>query len=297
MNAPARGRARRVRTVAGFVIGVALLGGAVYAAASRGGFAEAWAAARAAPIWLIGLALVLPPLNLAATSMSFWVQMRRHGSIGAAEMAALIGAAWLLNCLPLRPGMFGRIAYHKAVNGIAVRDSVRAMVVGLAAGLASVAVVLAIAAAMGPDRGARAWAAALSVPGAVAGVMALSMRRGWIAGVFFFRYLDVLIWVLRYWVTFRLVGVDLTPGQAAAVAAVSQLALNIPLVGNGLGVREWAVGLTAANLPSGLFGAGGKIATAAGLSADLVNRAAEMAVCVPLGVGCVVWAGRRIGRR
>jgi hypothetical protein len=103
----------------------------------------------------------------------------------------------------------------------------------------------------------------------------------------------MLIWVLRYWVVFRLVGSSLSIPQSAAIAAVCQLTLNVPLVGNGLGLREWAVGLTASRLPPGLFDARGRIDMSVGLAADLANRIAELVIAVPAGLLCAAWLARR----
>src|SRR4029079_8775600 len=117
-----------------------------------------------APPALIALALALPLVNWVLSSLGLWVQMRRHGPVGAVEVALLVGAAWVLNYLPLRPGMIGRIAYHKSVNGIEVVDSVRAVFVGMGCGACAVLTVLGIAAALGAETGIAGWTAALAVP-------------------------------------------------------------------------------------------------------------------------------------
>ena len=277
--------------------GLLLLGAAAFAVVSqRADAVRALDSVRAAAPWLIVLALVLPLVNILVTSFSFWVQMRRHGRLGAGEMAALIGTAWLLNYLPLRPGMFGRLAYHRSVNRISIPDSIRAMAIGMALGAVSVVVVLGIAAAMKPDAGTTGWTAALAAPALLAvAAMLAGARAGWwwFPAVFFFRYADMLVWVLRYWVVFRLVGAPIGVPQAAAVAAVCQITLNIPLVGNGLGLREWAVGITVSQLPPGVFNSRGQIEMSVGLAADLVNRIAELAVAIPTGLLCAAWLARR----
>jgi hypothetical protein len=55
----------------------------------------------------------------------------------------------------------------------------------------------------------------------------------------------------------------------------------VPIVGNGLGLREWAVGLAAPLLTPYVLGLG--------LAADLVNRATELVVILVLGLGGMAW--------
>ncbi len=302
MTEPAEPPAQRsrARRFVGFFLGLLLLCAALYAAASqRGDALRAWNSVRSSSPLLIALALVLPAVNILVTAMSFWVQMRRCGTIGPGEMTAAIGASWLLNYLPLRVGMFSRLAYHKTVNHIAVRDSVRAMFIGMGFGAGAVLVVLAIAATVRSDAGPAAWSAALAAPAVLTLIAtAAGARSGWswLPAVFLFRYLDMLVWVARYWIVFRLVGEPIGIPQAAAVAAVCQLTLNIPLVGNGLGLREWAVGITASRLPVGLFDSTGKVAMSVGLAADLANRAAELIVAIPGGLACAAWLARKAHR-
>jgi hypothetical protein len=289
--------AKRRRRAVAFVVGLALLGGAVAVAFSRrSDAAGAWASVHHAPASLIALALALPAMNILVTSVSFWVQMRRFGPVTLVEMTALIGVAWLLNYLPLRAGMFGRLAYHKAVHRISLKDSVSAMVVGMALGGVAVLLVLGIAATMRPDASVSAWSVALSAPiliGVLAALATARAGRWWLSAVFLSRYADMLIWVLRYWLVFRLVGEPITLPASVAVAAVSQLALNIPIAGNGLGLREWFVGLAASNLPAGMLGPTGRPEMAPALAADIVNRAAELTVAVPMGLLCAAYLAHR----
>ncbi len=63
----------------------------------------------------------------------------------------------------------------------------------------------------------------------------------------------------------------------------------VPTGGNGLGVREWAIGLAAPLLTD--------YQIELGLTADLVNRAAELVVIVVAGLASITWLGRRGKRR
>lgn len=301
----------RWRSLLGFAIGLALLAGAVYVASSQAGTLRSAAdSVRHAPPWLIGLCLLLPLVNWLLTSAQFWVLMNRHAPVPARDMAALIASSWLLNMLPMRPGLVGRVAYHRAVHGVSVRDSLRVLIEGMACGVLSSGLVLggvAIAGAIDAERAraapAWAWGLALSAPVLLGALGGLALRarggQGWRLGAALaFRGLDLAVWAARYWVVFRLVGRPIEPGHAAAIAGVSQLAFLVPIAGNGLGVREWLVGLTAGALPlGGAVTGAARVSAGFGLSADLVNRAAEILVSVPLGLAATAWLSRRTAWR
>ncbi|MCB1281548.1 MAG: hypothetical protein KDB18_08490, partial [Salinibacterium sp.] len=105
------------------------------------------------------------------------------------------------------------------------------------------------------------------------------------------RWGDMLLWAARYAVVFILVGEPVTWARATQFALISQIALVIPLVGNGLGLREWAIGAFAgrgSGEPQSLAQS-----AAVGVTADLVNRAAELIVLVPLGALAGVLLARR----
>jgi hypothetical protein len=300
---PSLPRARRIRTIAGFALGVLLLVAAGWAVVSQGAALEQTREAiRGASVWLIVGALLLPVLNWLVISASFWIMMRRYGRIGYREMAWLIGAAWLLNYLPLRAGMIGRIAYHKTVNNIRVADSLRVTVYGLIFGGVSLLILLLAAAVLAARGPWPLWAGILSVPALLAATAALVIAsRGssawWLPAAFGFRYLDTMIWTLRYAVVFALVGATIDFSGAVIISAVSQAAILVPIVPNGLGLREWAVGLTAAALPPSLVTAEGQVMTAIGMAADLANRAAELLVAIPVGLLATWHLARRSASR
>jgi hypothetical protein len=285
--------------VAGFCIGAALFAGALWSVAREGDtLSRVWDAIRGAPPWLILAALLLPLLDLLITSAAFWVLTRRFGRVGYAEMSALIGAAWLLNHLPLRPGLFGRVAYHKTVNNIRVRDSARVVFENLACNAAGMLIVL-LSTLTTTDKAWGVWAGVLAAV-LTAGVVfaaGLGAKKRWKSihawsVAIMFRIVDMIVWTVRYLVVFRLAGQAVTPLEAAAIATVGQFAMLVPLAGNGLGLREWAVALLASVLPS-WFGREAPT-VGAGLSADLINRCAELVIAVPTGLLSVAWlAGRR----
>lgn len=293
---------RRVaRAIVSSVVGAALLVAAVLTAYSQErALLDGLRALREAPWWLVALTIVLPCANLFVVSVAFWLLTNRHGRVRLAEMIALISSAWLLNFLPMRPGMFGRIAYHKKYNGIGIKSSAR--VLGETMVLSGTAMVVMALIALGLHAiGVRsAWAV---WAGACAPILfALVVWRvgpsptvRTYAGALAMKQADMAIWALRYWAVFALIGRPLGAREAIAVAAVSQVALLVPLAGNGLGLREWAVGLLSMALPS-WYALGGETGAGTGLTADLVNRAAEILVAVPTGlagVAGVAWLVRR----
>lgn len=286
--------------IALFSVGLALLVGALYKALS--GSADAVIVFQSAgehPAALIAL-LLLPLVCLALASASFWVLTTRFGKVGTVEMFGLLGGAWLLNFLPLKPGVFGRLAYHKAVNKIDVRWSALVVVQSIFVGVVCFAIQIALAlagAVLELSEWSRAGLIGLPLPIAIVGAIALP-RNGatphwWrFAAAFAFRYADSLVWALRYSILFSLAGRPVGVSGSAAIAGISQSASLVPFAGNGLGVREWLVGFSARILPQ-WFGDGRDMPVAFGISTELLNRACEVAVAVPLGLVCVWWLWRR----
>lgn len=295
----ASGTSSRLRRTVGFVVGTLLFAAAIVAViTSRTALNHAFAALEHADWRLVVLGFALPLANWHLISVSFWILTQRFGRVGLGEMHALIGSAWLLNYLPLRPGMFGRIAYHKRVNGIRVKDSVRVLVTSVSLTVVSNASICAIAWAAFRAPAVLSWVI-VATPGVVIGVVGLVMasrsRSAFAMGpgltlAMAVRYFDILTWVARYAVVFALMGYPLSLAEATLVTAVSQAALLIPFVGNGLGVREWGIGLAVPLVAS-------ESPRALGLAADLVNRAIEVLVAAPVGLIASAWLYHRTGRR
>lgn len=303
-----RGPGRRVARWLGFVIGLALLVAAVWMAIAQAGSDEAvWDSITHAPLWLFGAATALTLLTLASTALSFWIITRRYGHVGYGEMFALIGAAWLLNYLPFRPGLFGRIAYHRSVNDISLRDSALALIwANVLSAVAAIALAFSIAVLggmLGAGIGLITVLAILPIPVLFALAAYARAKRPepdpdvWrLIAALACRYLELLVWAGRYWVCFQIIDLAISWPAALAIASATTLSTMVPLFGNGLGIREWTVGIVASLLPAGMVAIGTD--AAAGLMADLVNRAIEVVVAVPLGIGAGFWlAARRRARR
>lgn len=286
------------RRIFGFVIGLLLIGVAVFVLArNQTDLHEALDAARHAPWWIIAMAITLPVVNAALVAVSFWILMRRFGNVPLADMFALIGSAWLLNYLPMRPGLIGRLAFHKLVHGVSLKSSVAvsvalALMSALAAGHM---LVVGVAFTEGIWIGLAVLVMSSVVMYFVAGFAADRSPAGAVPRhelriALLFRYADMLVWALRMWACFAIVGAPLTPWAALLIAAAVQLAYLFPLTGAGLGVVEWAVGVVAAIVAVN--------ATAEiGIAASFANRAAEILVVIPCGLAGSAYIAKRRSQR
>jgi hypothetical protein len=275
----------------GALVGLALLVAAI-ATVWRGQdmIADALAAVRDPAPRHIALLVVAIAGNIVLTGLMFSILMSRYGRVGLVEMQAVMASATLFNFLPLRPGLFGRVAYHKAVNGIAASDTVKTIV---AATFCSILVAAYLAGWMSvaPAIGFPLWigiAAPLPVL-ALAGGAAGAGRpwRAWIwaAAV---RYLEVLVWAVRYSAAFALIGIPLDATTALALACISIIVTLVPFVSNGLGLREWAIALAAPYLSEAVA------QMEYGLTAELVNRSAEIGIVLVAGLLGVAALIRRV---
>lgn len=274
----------RWRGVAGLLAGVVLLLAAVIVIARQHGVvAEALAAVTPPSPGLAALLLAAVAANIVLSGALFSILMSPYGRVGRLEMQALIATTALVNYLPLRPGLVGRVTYHKAVNGIAVMDSARAVVQGLAlsiviaiytAGMALAAIHIDIDLRLG-----------VLLPFLLAALLSLVRpARLWCwAGLV--RYCELLVWAVRYFAAFSLLGLEIEWSSALAFACISALATMVPLVSNGLGLREWAIGLVAPLLTAHQL--------SLGITAELVNRAAELVVVLVMGLCGMAYLARR----
>lgn len=239
------------------------------------------------------LALALLPLaSLFLTSLCFWHLMRVHGSVKLVEMWHLIAASWVLNLLPLKPGLVGRVVYHSKVNQIPATTSIRVLIEATVSGIVGVALLSGVV--LRHKVGAPWFDAVVGAVFLLLIVLALwgaarpAQLVPRIAGAVLIRLLDAFTWVLRYGLLFRILGVDLPIEHAAIIAAGAQAAAYVPLVGNGLGVREWVVGALSK------WTSASSVALQIGLAADVLNRLIELVVLGPIGLLGVWWVARRV---
>lgn len=295
----------------GFVLGALLLAAALVALSGhRDELEHSWSAVQTASPWLILAILLLPLVNWAITSAIFWTLTRPFGRVGPWEMSALIGSAWLLNMLPFKPGLVGRIAYHKAISGIPVATSLLVTGTALLTGGVGIAIVLGVQLAF--DRELRSqvpWGVLFPV-GAMVFMLALipgftlawrnrrarrpglGMQTAALLAVVL-RILDTGVWALRYSLAFKLIAHEQPVGVCVVVACVSQIAGQSPIQ---FGLREWAVGVTSGVLRP----APGVLGTAAavpGLTVDIICRASEICCALPVGIVSTLWVFRHLRRK
>jgi hypothetical protein len=85
---------------------------------------------------------------------------------------------------------------------------------------------------------------------------------------------------VRWWIVFRILVKPVSLGDAWMAAAVHMVTV-MGGPANGLGLREWLIGIAAQR---GLFSAELQTDLGAGVAAALIDRAAEAAVVVVLGL-------------
>ena len=95
------------------------------------------------------------------------------------------------------------------------------------------------------------------------------------------RLLELLLIAARYHAAFALIGSPIDTATATTLACVSMIASMVPFLSNGLGLREWAVGLLAPLLAA--------CDMTQAMTADLVNRAAELIVVSIAGLAGLGW--------
>ena len=133
--------------------------------------------------------------NVLLTALMFSVLMSRYGKVRLIEMQALIGAATLLNFLPLRPVLFERIAYQKTITHTPAADTAKTIGQAIALSLA-VAGCLALCLVLSVQFHLTLWVV-LAMPFAllVVGSLVGSNRVWALAGLI--RFVDVFIWAGR----------------------------------------------------------------------------------------------------
>lgn len=276
----------KTRSAIMFVVGLVLLVGAGYFVyQSTGGLEGVWDSIRSAPWWMIALIIISPMGNHLSVSLCLHSLQSRHGKVGLIEMFVLIGSAWMFNYLPMRAGLLGRIGYHKSINKIRIRDSLESSIwSGVLAGISNI-ILLGVAMLM--TWIGESWAILLpAAPVALIFVLSTVMptrKTTLLMRALAYRQIDVIVWLGRYWLAFEVLGLEMNIGDIAIISAVSQLASLMPLTGSGVGFREWAVGLMAS--------AGGH-AMGTAMAGDIINRAAETLIVVPVGLVCTAIVAR-----
>jgi uncharacterized membrane protein YbhN (UPF0104 family) len=282
--------ARRHRTLKriGMVVGLLLVAAAIVAVwHERATVTDALNAIRKPNPWVATTLLCGVAANVVLSGFMFSVLMSRYGRVGILEMQALLASATLLNFLPMRPGLFGRIAYHRAVNNIRAVNSAKTIVQASVISVVLTAYLAAdVAVAMWLDVSIW-WGMILPVPVTLFGGL-LPGQRIWMLATFV-RYIEVLVWALRYWASFKLIGFEIDLTTALAFACISMISTMLPFVSNGLGLREWGIGFAAKWLTEKTI--------KHGITAELVNRCAEIMVVCLLGLIGLSWLAHHRHKR
>lgn len=279
------------RRLTAALLGAVLLGAAIWSVAAN--HAAAVAAMHAVrqpdPLWSIALPVAVM-LACGCTAGSLQLLTNRvipEGRVHFAEMLSLTFASTLGNVLPLQAGLVGRVAYQHQVHAIPVAISV---LLAVQSTLITMGAVLWLGAALLLVRaGQLSW---LAAPASILLLLPAIASRGRAASpmlrAFMVRFVEVLLGALRAYAAFTLVGHPIDPLAALVFGCAAQAANCVPMVGNGLGVREWVTGLLAPTVAG--------IATPDALAAELVNRAVELLVVVPAGLASTPALARNLQR-
>lgn len=267
----------------GAVVGLLLLAAAITVVVrERGLLGEALKSLQSAPTTTLAMLLGSVAASVALTGLVFWILTSRFGRISLIEMQALMAATSLANYLPLRPGLLGRVLFHRNRHGIRARDSLRTIVEAMLLTAAALAM-LVPSILLSRGIGMPAWLASVAPLALGATGLAVPRIRS-LTWAFELRYVETLLTALRYHLAFSLVGAPLPWAASTAVACVSMIATMVPFVSNGIGLREWSIGLLAPLLAD--------VTLERGLAAELVQRAAEIAVILPSGFLGTWWLWR-----
>jgi len=191
----------------------------------------------------------------------------------------LISASSLLNYLPAKAGLFGRAAYLAARHGLGARAStlvvltvlfVSGMVIGAIGG-------------MGMLLPSTLWPAA-SITAVVGLTLFLYLVRKRLVtrpdpGVLLWtpiKAVDVSAAAMRLWLVMEMLGRPIPYTQALVLTAAGLAMMWVGLTPNGLGLREWAMGLVARAVEPGLW--------ADVLAAAVLDRAIEAVVFLVTGM-------------
>ncbi|MBG80727.1 MAG: hypothetical protein CMJ39_08485 [Phycisphaerae bacterium] len=286
--AQARGRRWYYWRLLAMVIGILLLVGAiVMVALQRDTIASAFQAMaqpQPGPILLLIASMLA---TIFVTGVQFNLLLSRH-RLPMLEMQGLIAGSALLNFLPLKAGLLGRITYHQVVNGIRPLETVQAMLLARGSGLVVIGFT-ALALFLRDLADGPLWAYAL-LPAVVPGWFLMARFTRITALVVILKYGDLLLMAIRYYCAFMLMGETIGFDVCMGLACIGMLAGAIPFLTGGLGLREWLVGWFTTILvvmPGALE---------LGLLADLINRGIELAVLIPVGGVSILWLRPRFVR-
>jgi len=312
---PPRMSARAIVTQAAFFLAaVALLVWCVRRAVPEGGISALVDQARASdPAPLIGLLLCVCG-SVFVNGLLFWVIARATAQVGFWPMQASNLIASILNYAPIRLGVLVRYLHHRRIDRVSYLT-----VTGWYATLAFVILIpiaaMAAVTVVYQHLDVQWYALCAVLILALTGTLILVSRRHWVerllrgahrsishGWLFFFaivlRLADISLFTARQGFAFRFCGLDLSPEDVLIVAIVKMTVGLMPV--GSLGFADVA-GMLAGDVTQGrtlaqAFDSG----SAQAAQAVLLDRLAEMAVIIPLGIISLLWmraAWRRTSRR
>lgn len=279
-HAAATARLQTIAARIGYVVGGLLVLAAIFAVwQKRQDVAEAFKELGNPDPAFIALLVVAVVINVLLTGVFFGTLLSRYGEVRMREMIAVLAAATLLNYLPMQPGLMARLAYHKAHNRILLRDSVKVQIQAIVISCLTAGLIFPLVLACGAAGISIVWAI-VTLLLVQAGLLFVRNLRLWMfAGIT--RLLELCAWSARYYAAFNLLGVKIDVNGSVAIACISMAVTLIPMFSNGLGIREWAVGATSPYITASKL--------TFGLSAELINRAAEVIVVTICGLVAFAW--------
>lgn len=243
----------------------------------------------AAP-WQVTAILAAVVSNILVTATLFWVVTKSfdaHPPVTWTQMRALVAASGLLNYLGIQAGSIGRAAYLKNRNGLPVIQSVAIQLVVVSVStVVSCVVALTLVGLSGHFNQRIALVAAIvgvAVCALVTYPIAKGMLRRPIVAAWSWAPLkafDLALTALRIWVSFQIVGREISPSAALAMAGGVAVVNLLSFTPNGLGLREWAIAAMASVIDPSLW--------AVAVMATLVDRALEAIVLIVTGLASVV---------
>ncbi len=243
----------------GYVVAMVLLGWAVY----MGARAVDWDKAREAEIADGAMLMGLVVVSLVLNAVLFWMitkPFEKKGmGLSAGEWVALVSGTSLLNYLPMRAGLVGRIAYMKQQHGITVKGNM-ATLAGVAAGTTGVYGLLAALTIWRGSFDGVWWVGlviglcigvGISYPLLVLGSGRFGTMKvgpsvvGWIGIWYVIRVVDSFCFAGRFYLASKMLGYELGFEASLTMGVICNFAVLATPVPGGMGIREWLGGFLA----------------------------------------------------
>ena len=264
----------------------------------------------AEPMILLALVVTVIVSAVLIPGLQFWLVTRPFVSttpLSIPVMQALLAASSLLNYTPVKAGLIGRVGYLRQYHGVGFRAAVLTHIL-IGAMFVATATIILLATALRSAYDAGWWS--ILVAGLIlAAVLAAPVWRlsiphsmpvdsrmrdsiGWVA-----RYLFVCLVAqvaalfaaaLRWWLVFRMLDRPISIADAWLAAIVHMVSIMLGPA-NGLGLREWLIGIVG---QQGWLGDALPADIGVGLTAALVDRTIEAAVLIVAG-SLALWFLRR----